>query len=140
MKETKYCICCGEDVPINHVTLQNKKVLSCTFCSFPIAEDKDSPSPAQKTSRQGQNKFSCVLYADDSQSTTKLIHDLLDTHHLADTILTYKNGLDLTSAFSKFVSENKPVDVLILDINMPVMDGLTAARVIRSIEAQNNLK
>jgi CheY-like chemotaxis protein len=139
MEETKYCICCGEHVPVDHINLQDLMVLSCRFCGFPVAEDMEFLSSVQEAPEQREKKFGSVLCADDSQFTTKLIHDLLDTHHLADTILTFENGLDLTSAFSKFVSENKPVDVLILDINMPVMDGITAARVIRSIEKQNNL-
>lgn len=59
--------------------------------------------------------------------------------NLADEVMEFENGLELTSAFAKLVAEKKPIDVAIIDINMPVMDGLTAAKIIRSIESQNGI-
>ncbi len=37
-------------------------------------------------------------------------------------------------AFNKRLAEDLPVEMVILDLVMPVMDGITAARIMRSIE------
>ena len=149
MEDTKYCICCGEDVPYNRIERQGLVELTCNFCGFPLPEDEKPVVPMQdlsQSSEQAQNaapttdKFSHVLIADDSNFTRKMIRDLLVEKGLADEILDYENGLELTSSFAKLVSENNLVDaVIIIDINMPVMDGISAARFIRNIESQKGM-
>jgi CheY-like chemotaxis protein len=140
MKDTKYCICCGEQVPYNRIERNQRIEFACTYCGFPLSAEDETPLTTQETNANEENKkFNCILVADDSRFTRKIINDMLDEKNLSKEIYTYENGLELTSAFSKFATEKKPVDVLILDINMPVMDGLTAARIVRSIETQNRL-
>jgi CheY-like chemotaxis protein len=140
MEETKYCVCCGEDVHYERVERNNRKELLCGYCGFTLAvENASAQTTPDKTPQATDSKFRSILIAEDSNFTRKIIHDLLSEKKLAENIFTYENGLELTSAFSKFISEKKPVDVVILDINMPVMDGLTAARIVRSLESQNNI-
>ncbi len=45
----------------------------------------------------------------------------------------------MLSLYSKLRSEKKAVDVVLLDLNMPVMDGLTTARAIRTLEMQRQI-
>ncbi len=54
--------------------------------------------------------------------------------------MSFENGLELISAYSKLLSEKELVDIAIIDLNMPVMDGITAARTMRAVETQNNAK
>ena len=81
-----------------------------------------------------------ALIADDSKYTRKIIEDRLKEKKYSDNVLSFENGLELISAYSKLLEEKQPVDIAIIDLNMPVMDGLTAARMMRSLEAQNNRK
>jgi CheY-like chemotaxis protein len=140
MEDTKYCLCCGENVPFNQVERDNSIESTCNYCGFPLPGE-NQPYPAMNDTVQKPHikKFRYVLFADDSEFIRNIIQDLLAEKKLADDILSFENGLELTSAFSKLIAEQKPVDVAILDINMPVMDGLSAARIIRAVESQNNV-
>lgn len=88
----------------------------------------------------GADKFSHILLADDSKLMRKMIKDLLVEKDLALRILDFENGLEITSAFAKLVSEEQITDAaIIIDINMPVMDGISAAKFIRNIESQKGM-
>ena len=66
-----------------------------------------------------------VLIVDDSALMRKKITEMLDTAFGIDVIGTARNGED---GINKAM-DLKP-DVITLDVNMPVMDGLTALRII----------
>jgi CheY-like chemotaxis protein len=138
MEETKYCICCGENVHYNRIERNERIELTCIYCGFLLSVDEPVLSTQDTTPKSERNKFGYVIIADDSKFTRKIIKDLLIEKDLAEEVLDFENGLEATSVFSKLIAEKKPVDAAILDINMPVMDGLTAARIIRSIEAQHH--
>jgi len=140
MDETKYCLCCGEEVRFNRIERNERIELTCVYCGFLLSvEDEALLTIQEPISTLRQDRLHHVLVADDSKFTRKIIEDLLIEKKIADEVLTFENGLELTSAFAKLIAEKVPIDVAIIDINMPVMDGLTAAKIIRSIESQNNL-
>jgi CheY-like chemotaxis protein len=140
MEETKYCPCCGEDVEFNRIQRDDRIEFTCIYCSFPLSSEDQSPlSDAVSGPPQGEKIFKKIIVADDSKLTRKIIHDLLIDEKLADDVLTYENGQELTTAFTKLVEEKAQIDLVILDINMPVMDGIAAAEAIRTFEAQNKI-
>ncbi|HDK16619.1 MAG TPA: response regulator, partial [Nitrospirae bacterium] len=140
MDETKYCVCCGEEVNVNRVERNERIELTCVYCGFLLAvQDEPLLSIEEARAHTESERLHYVLITDDSRFTRKIIKDLLVEKKLADEIMEFENGLELTSAFAKLVAEKKQVDVAIIDINMPVMDGLTAAKIIRSIESQNGI-
>lgn len=159
MEDTKYCICCGEDVPYNRIERNEQVELTCNYCGFPLSADEEqqvvpmedlTQTPEQAAPKAAQaatpaaapsaDKFDYILFADDSKFTRKLVMDLLLEKNLADNIIDFENGLELTSGFAKLVSENKTLDAaIIIDINMPVMDGISAAKFIRNIESQKGI-
>ncbi len=140
MDETKYCLCCGEEVRFNRIERNERIEMTCVYCGFLLSfEDEALLTMQEPTSTTWSDRLQRILVADDSKFTRKIIRDLLVERNIANEIMTFENGLELTSAFAKLVTEKKSVDVAIIDINMPVMDGLTAAKTIRSIESQNNL-
>lgn len=140
MDVSQYCVCCGEEVPVNRVERNDRVELTCIYCGFLLSvEDEPILSIDTPTSKGSSEKLNHVLVTDDSKFTRRIIKDLLMEKDLADVVLEFENGLELTSAFAKLIAEGKSVDVAIIDINMPVMDGLTAAKIIRSIESQNGI-
>ncbi len=136
MDETKYCLCCGEEVRFNRIERNERMELTCVYCGFLLSVEDEAILTIQEPESE---RLHYVLVTDDSKFTRKIIKDLLIEKKLADEVLDFENGLELTSAFAKLVAEKKPIDVAIIDINMPVMDGLTAAKIIRSIESQNGI-
>ena len=153
MEDTKYCICCGEDVPYHRLEREGKTELSCSYCGFPLPEEEktvarmedlsedlsDVSEPVQAVPKIA-DKFDYVLFAEDSKFTRKMIRDSLIEKDLANEVLEFENGLELTAGFAKLASEKKVLDaVIIIDINMPVMDGIAAAKFLRNIESQKGI-
>ncbi len=154
MEETRYCLCCGEEVAFNRLERDGKVELTCMFCGFPLSfeektvvpmqniaeETAQRPAAKEAVSASGGGQLRYILMADDSKFTRRIIKDLLVEKKLANEILDFENGLELTSAFAKLVTEGKAADAaIILDINMPVMDGISAAKFIRNIESEKGL-
>lgn len=73
-----------------------------------------------------------ILLVDDSEDNRFLIHSYLKkTNYILDDA---ENG---EIAYEKF--KTNTYDLILMDIQMPVMDGYTATTLIRSYEKQNNL-
>ena len=131
MGETKYCLCCNEEVPFSTVTRDERIEVTCIYCGFTL--DVKKMQEPQKPAEKGH-----ALIADDSKYTRKIIEELLKEKEYSEHVQSFENGLMLITAYSKLLSEKQRVDIAIVDLNMPVMDGLTAARMMRSLEAQNS--
>ncbi len=141
MDETRYCLCCGEDVRINRIERNDRIELTCVYCGFLISVEDEQVLTVEEPSANAKHddRLHHILVTDDSKFTRKIIIDLITEKKLADEVMEFENGLQLTAAFAKLVAEKKLVDVAIIDINMPVMDGITAAKIIRSIESQYSI-
>jgi CheY-like chemotaxis protein len=132
MTDTKYCLCCDEHVPFGIVERNQRNEVTCNYCGFTL--DIQTLPDVHHAKVEGY-----VLVADDSKYTRKIIEELIRGKNFSSAVISFENGLELLTMYSKFLSEKKTVDVIILDLNMPVMNGLTAARAIRTIEMQNRV-
>lgn len=65
-----------------------------------------------------------ILIAEDSSVIQNLSKKILENQNYI--ILSAKNGKEVISTLSK-----EPIDLILMDINMPQMDGMTCAREIR---------
>ncbi|MEN6617110.1 MAG: response regulator, partial [Syntrophorhabdus sp.] len=74
-----------------------------------------------------------LLLVDDSEDNRLLVRALLKKYPF--TIHTAANGLAALSQFGDLT----PYDIILMDMQMPVMDGYTATRKIRKIEEERNL-
>jgi CheY-like chemotaxis protein len=132
MENTKYCLCCDEQVPFSVVERQDKREERCIYCGFVLDIQKTRPL------RIGAEK-GLALIADDSRYTRKMIKEILQEKKFSGHIESFENGAELVSAYAKLLSEGKSVDVAIIDLNMPVMDGIKAAMTLRTLEAQKDV-
>jgi len=132
MSESKYCLCCDEQVPFSTVVRNERREVTCNYCGFTL--DVEQATEPQKVHNGG-----CALIADDSKYTRKIIGELIIEKKFSSDVLSFENGLELVTAYTRVLAERKPVDVAIIDLNMPVMNGLTAARTVRTLEAQNKV-
>lgn len=137
-EETKYCICCGEQVPFNTFKRNERLEVTCAYCGFTL--DVQNLWDQKKTESDQAAAIAVETYAlvtDDSKYTRKIIQDILTANKFSSKIMSFENGLELISAYSKLIKEKRQIDIAIIDLNMPIMDGLTAARLMRSLETQN---
>jgi two-component system, sensor histidine kinase and response regulator len=80
--------------------------------------------------REASTKRLHVLVAEDNAVNQRVIVRLLEKMgHIP--IIAY-NGQEAVDAY-----ESRPFDVVLMDVQMPVMDGLTATKTIRESEARN---
>jgi CheY-like chemotaxis protein len=127
MGDTQYCLCCDEE------ERNERRETTCVYCGFTL--DVQKLWEPQKATSEGY-----ALVTDDSKYTRKIIEDLLKAKKFSTNVMSFENGLELVTAYTKLLSVKDTVDIAIIDLNMPVMDGLTAARTIRAIETQNKAK
>jgi DNA-binding NarL/FixJ family response regulator len=66
-----------------------------------------------------------IIITDDSEKYRKVLHDILEPYE-CDLIAQAENGKILLDLL-----QTKEVDVILLDLEMPVMDGNTAFKIIR---------
>jgi CheY-like chemotaxis protein len=129
MAEIKYCLCCDEQVPFGVVARNERKEVTCNYCGFTL-DVEAHPEPHEA------DTGGYALVAEDSRYTRRIIEDLIAEKKFSAGVMSFENGLELITACSKLFAGKKRLDVAIIDLNMPVMDGLTAARTVRALEGQ----
>jgi len=70
-----------------------------------------------------------ILLAEDSQDAQELVHHFLD--RFSTEIVSVENGKDAIDAVMNAEREHKAFDVVLMDMQMPVMNGFQATRILR---------
>jgi CheY-like chemotaxis protein len=124
--DTRYCLCCGEPVSVNKVQRDGKLETTCVYCGFVL----------DVAMEEGGYAAVCIITADDSELTRDLLKEAMLKKKLARSVISARNGQEFITFFTKRLTEKQAVDLVILDLEMPVMDGVTAARMMRAIEGK----
>jgi CheY-like chemotaxis protein len=123
-------MCCGEDVAYNTIFKEEETEITCVYCGFILDKFFESlQEPAES-----------IFIAEDSDFTRKIVEGMIVNKGLAKTVSSFRNGQEFISGFSKRLQEGSPPDLAILDLQMPEVTGITAARMMRALEEKYNLK
>lgn len=89
---------------------------------------------AQPLRPEGPSASDCIITSDDAELTRGILKAALLKKKLTQTVLSTENGQEFIKVFTKRLAEKQPVNLVILDLEMPVMNGIMAARVMRAVE------
>ena len=112
--------------------------LSVSANANKISNDVDS-GPAASENEKSENKVSGlgkkvkILIVEDNEINQSVIKTMLSHPRLE--LICANNGKQAVEAFSA-----QTFDLILMDISMPVMDGVTATKLIRQKEALENRK
>lgn len=147
MADEMYCMTCEETVPVNRISRDGNMELACMNCGFVIdvakgkvnaskAKAEPEAPKAEAPKPKPRRTFDCILIADDSEFIRTLLKTLLVQRHLAKTVMAVDNGQAVVGEFTRQLVDGHAPDLVILDLEMPVLDGLPAAKILRSVEAK----
>ena len=122
-----------ENIDLN----ENEYALALPFYGSKIndaIEELLNKTDKRKIVINGIKKFNGkVLVAEDNSANQELISYILEEMGIEFTIKS--NGLEILNEFKK-----ESFDLILMDINMPVLDGVETFKQIRIYEKENNLK
>ena len=118
--------------------LENERALSLPFYPSKLNDSIEELLHKVKKRELNTNEISKtyegnILVAEDNSANQELIGYILDS--LGVKYVITHNGLDTIKEF-----KNNHYDLILMDGNMPVMDGITASKEIREYEKYNDLK
>ncbi|MFC1642287.1 response regulator [Myxococcota bacterium] len=133
--KSAYCPACGENVEVVVMTMGSGvsaiEAPRCANCGLVLA---DRPKPLT------QAVFPRVAVADDAEALRKAVAEDLRSLRLALTVDLFVDGAQFASAFNARAASGPPFDLVILDLNMPVLDGVKTASFVRNLETQRGWK
>ncbi len=77
-----------------------------------------------------------ILIAEDDLVSRKFLFKFLSRYGECDLVV---DGLEALDAFLMSIKENKPYDLVCLDIMMPKVDGVKVLKAIRDLETQKGI-
>lgn len=78
-----------------------------------------------------------ILVAEDDLASRKFLSELLAGYGEVDRVL---DGLEVLDAYLIAIKEEKPYDLICLDIMMPKLDGVKVLKAIRDYEGKQGIK
>ena len=125
MAERHFCPSCGEQVETYAVPRENRTDSCCVFCGLVVVQAEEAPL-AGRAER--------VLLADDSEAIRTLLTRLLLDRRLAVSVKTAGDGAAFLETATRWLREGTPASLVILDVQMPGLEGFSAAAALRAVE------
>ena len=109
----------------------SKFMVTIPFQIDRLAKEKETKENVQKDLRPLQDM--CILLVEDNELNMEIAEFILEDKGAS--IIKAWNGKEAVDIFE--ASEPESIDVILMDIMMPVMDGLTATQTIRKLERKD---
>ena len=104
----------------------------CANCGFKV-----DFSIAPSTTTLNKTMFERVAIVEDMDAIRLLVRDTLIQHRMCDLVDDFANGGVFIQALQTLAHLGKIYDMVILDLQMPMVNGLQAASFLRNLEKKN---
>jgi CheY-like chemotaxis protein len=138
----EYCTRCDLYVEVESVMEGAERRLRCSQCRREIAEDRTRVSAAAQVGVELPElitsaeplQFDSIVISEDSSTLRQLLKIVLDQHGIGKEILLTQNGEEFAQTVIERLSSGAGLDLAILDLEMPLLNGHAAAIVLRAAE------
>ncbi len=118
-----FCPSCGEPVDIFVMISNGEERIHCSECGLDLSKKVYK-----------QEILNRIIIADDSTIMRKQVAEALINSRISIDLIESENGRAFLSRLSELFKNNLDVDLAILDVNMPIISGIDAARTMRAME------
>lgn len=157
-KSRVFCPACGLQVEPALGMEGDYRTVSCSMCDL-LLESKPNPdapppppivtgsvaqapamrAPAVAPTGGIATRLDTVMAAEDTDGIRKMLVKLLMDRGIARNVIAAANGEELLIGYHRAVAAGQPVNLLILDVNMPILNGINAAIGVRAAERAASL-
>lgn len=119
-----YCPSCGEEVDVFIMIAGGEERPHCAQCGLIL----DEKAAGQRRS------LDTVFIAEDSYSLRSALSELLISRKIAKKVIESGDGREFLAKITEAFKRGDTVSLVILDVNMPNIDGINAAKTLRALE------
>lgn len=146
----RYCMGCGEPVDTHVVERDGQRELRCLYCGLtlkilgsaneagasPDSEPEDLSEELVRPLEEEEEEpgAGCIIIAEDSDFLREFMKKLIIKKGLARQVIACRDGQEFVTEITRSLADDKVPEMVILDLQMPKMDGITAARTMRAVE------
>jgi len=112
---------------------------SAPASQFPTSAEDEILTPEPTLESSGP-KLEAVILAEDSELVSRILKEMIVRKGLSGRVISCKNGFDFVISFLKSRQEKVNPGLIIMDVIMPVLNGISAAVAIRAWEKALNLE
>lgn len=126
--DKQFCPSCGEKVEYFVMLNEGDELKHCSICGLILPEEEEPE--AKETLKTLQH----VVAAEDSPLLLKTVTRMLQEKKIAKSVDACVNGEEFIATVVERGKNKQPISLAILDVNMPVLNGINAAVIMRAIE------
>jgi DNA-binding response OmpR family regulator len=118
-----FCQACGESVETHRKLVEGRVESRCVYCGL-VLERRATASKACDR----------VIAVDDSQMLCDVLSEILVQKEISREVKSCRDGREFITEFTQSLLAKRPPNFLILDVEMPIVNGIHAALAARAIE------
>ncbi len=120
-----YCPSCGEEVDVFVMIAGGEERPHCSQCGLLLDE---------KSLEEKKRTLENVFIAEDSYSLRSALSEILISRKIAKNVIEAGDGREFLAKVTEAFKKDMNVSLAILDVNMPNIDGINAAKTLRVLE------
>ena len=136
-KNRVYCPACGMNVEPALGMEGDVRTVSCSLCDLLLDGGKPATAPAvpsDSATGAANAALETVMAAEDTEGIRKMLVRLLGEKGIARNVIAAANGEELLVHHHQYLAAGKAPQLVILDVNMPILNGINTAIAIRAAE------